>query len=196
VIIGSILLILAATALFVMGVYCGSRSLYYSSIATSIVAAFALVAGLRRARVRLSFDDDFDLGRDWPKITGPDAVRPRSEPTTQAAAPDAAAPQVGAADVAATAEPRPPRALSAADVLDDEPSEQILNAADAVALARMRDQVVVVVDGRPRYHVPECLHLLGRRVERLTVKEAVELEFTACAQCQPVSRLLARRPYS
>jgi hypothetical protein len=195
VIIGSILLVLAATALFVMGVYCGSRSLYYSSIATSIVAAFALVAGLRRAWVRLSFDDDFDLGQDWPKITGRDAAALRSEPTTQAAAPDAATPQVGAPEAGATAEPGPPRAPAAADVPDDEPSEQILNAADAIALVRLRDQVVVV-DGRPRYHVPECLHLLGRRVERLTVKEAVELEFTACAQCQPVSRLLARRPYS
>jgi hypothetical protein len=195
VIIGSILLILAATALFAMGVYCGSRSLYYSSIATSIVAAFALVAGLRQARARLSFDDDFDLGRDWPKITGSDAAAPRSEPTTQAAAPDAATPHVLSPDTAATARPGPARVPAAADVPDDEPSEQILNAADAVALARLHDQVVVV-DGRPRYHVPECLHLLGRRVERLTVKEAVELEFTACAQCQPVSRLLARRPYS
>jgi hypothetical protein len=191
VIIGSILLILAATALFAMGVYCGSRSLYYSSIATSIVAAFALVTGLRQARARLSFDDDFDLGRDWPKITG-SAAAARSEPTTQAAAPDAATPHVVAPDTAATPKPGP---AHAPDVPDDEPSEQILNAADAVALARLRDQVVVV-DGRPRFHVPECLHLLGRRVERLTVKEAVELQFTACAQCQPVSRLLARRPYS
>ncbi|MDT5029135.1 MAG: hypothetical protein QOE61_5561 [Micromonosporaceae bacterium] len=194
-IIGSILLILAATALFVMGVYCGSRSLYYSSIATSIVAAFALVAGLRRARVRLSVDDDFDLGRDWPKIAGRDAAALRSAPTTQAAAPDAAAPQVGAPEAGATAEPGPPRVPAAADVPDVVPSEQFLNAADAIALVRLRDQVVVV-DGRPRYHLPECMHLLGRRVERLTVKEAVELEFTACAQCQPISRLLARRPYS
>jgi hypothetical protein len=195
VMIGSIVLILVATALFAMGVYCGSRSLYYLSITTSIVAAFALVAGLRQARARLSFDDDFDLGREWPKIAGSDVAAPRSEPTTQAAAPDAATPHVVAPDTAAKARAGPARALASADVPDDEPSEQILNAADAVALTRLRDQVVVV-DGRPRYHLPECLHLLGRRVERLTVKEAVELEFTACAQCQPVSRLLARRPYS
>ena len=50
-----------------------------------------------------------------------------------------------------------------------------------------------VIDGRPRYHLAGCLHLLGRTVERLPAIEAVELGFTPCGQCEPVTGLLAER---
>jgi hypothetical protein len=76
--------------------------------------------------------------------------------------------------------------------LADEPPAQAVNAADAVALARLSDPVAVV-DGRPRYHLPGCLHLLGRQVERLPVRAALMAEFTSCAHCQPASHLLAER---
>ena len=32
-----------------------------------------------------------------------------------------------------------------------------------------------MIDGRPRYHLTGCVHLLGRRTEPLPVSEAVEL---------------------
>jgi len=50
---------------------------------------------------------------------------------------------------------------------------------------------VLVIDGRPRYHLAECAHLLGRESEPLPVHEAVELGFTPCDLCQPDSALLA-----
>jgi hypothetical protein len=50
---------------------------------------------------------------------------------------------------------------------------------------------VLVVDGRPRYHVPGCVHLLGRPIEPLPVNEALELGFSPCALCEPDSALLA-----
>ncbi|GAB1690456.1 hypothetical protein [Krasilnikovia sp. M28-CT-15] len=72
----------------------------------------------------------------------------------------------------------------------DEPLPQAERAADAVRIARM-DAEVLVVDGRPRYHVADCPHLVGRLTEPLPVAEAVELGFTPCGLCRPVDRLLA-----
>ena len=62
--------------------------------------------------------------------------------------------------------------------------------ADAVRVARM-DAEVLVVDGRPRYHVPDCAHLVGRLTEPIPVNEAVELGFSPCGLCRPVDRLVA-----
>ncbi|OJF13259.1 clumping factor A [Couchioplanes caeruleus] len=73
---------------------------------------------------------------------------------------------------------------------DDEPLPQKVRPADAVRVARL-DAEVVVVDGRPRYHVADCPHLSGRQTEGLPVAEAVELGFSPCGQCRPVDRLVA-----
>lgn len=72
----------------------------------------------------------------------------------------------------------------------DEPAPQQVSAADAARVGRMSTEVLVV-DGRPRYHVPGCVHLLGRESEPLPVSEAVELGFTPCSLCEPDSALLA-----
>ena len=68
---------------------------------------------------------------------------------------------------------------------DDEPLPQKVRPADAVRVARL-DAEVLVVDGRPRYHVPDCPHLVGRLTEALPVAEAVELGFSPCGLCRPV----------
>ena len=73
---------------------------------------------------------------------------------------------------------------------DDEPLPQRVRPADAVRVARM-DAEVVVVDGRPRYHLADCSHLPGRSTEALPVAEAVELGFSPCGLCRPVDRLVA-----
>ncbi|HEY7271821.1 MAG TPA: hypothetical protein VH502_03730 [Actinoplanes sp.] len=74
---------------------------------------------------------------------------------------------------------------------DDEPLPQAVRPADAVRVARMPAEVLVV-DGRPRYHMADCRHLLGRLTEPLPVAEAVELGFSPCGLCRPVDRLVAR----
>jgi clumping factor A len=51
---------------------------------------------------------------------------------------------------------------------------------------------VVVVDGRPRYHMADCDHLAGRLSEPLPVREAVELGFSPCGRCRPVDRLVGQ----
>jgi clumping factor A len=55
----------------------------------------------------------------------------------------------------------------------------------------MNDEVMVV-DGRPRYHMSDCPHLADRQTESLPAAEAVELGFSPCGQCRPVDRLVAR----
>jgi hypothetical protein len=80
------------------------------------------------------------------------------------------------------------------DEFDDEPADepmaQQVSAADAARVARMRHEVLVV-DGRPRYHLIGCAHLQDRESEPLPVHEAVELGFTPCGLCEPDSALLA-----
>jgi hypothetical protein len=73
---------------------------------------------------------------------------------------------------------------------DDEPLPQAVRPADAVRVARL-DAEVLVVDGRPRYHLADCRHLVGRLTEGLPVAEAVELGFSPCGLCRPVDRLVA-----
>jgi clumping factor A len=73
----------------------------------------------------------------------------------------------------------------------DEPLPQAVSPADAVRVARMNTEVMVV-DGRPRYHVADCPHLDGRRTEGLPAAEAVELGFSPCGLCRPVDRLVAQ----
>ncbi|MCU7723539.1 hypothetical protein ODJ79_07430 [Actinoplanes sp. KI2] len=72
----------------------------------------------------------------------------------------------------------------------DEPLPQKVSPADAVRVARLNGEVLVV-DGRPRYHVADCPHLVGKLTEPIPVNEAVELGFSPCGLCRPVDRLVA-----
>jgi hypothetical protein len=74
--------------------------------------------------------------------------------------------------------------------LADEPTAQQVSSADAARVSQLSTEVLVV-DGRPRYHLSGCVHLLGRDSEPLPVSEAVELGFTPCGLCEPDSALLA-----
>lgn len=72
----------------------------------------------------------------------------------------------------------------------DEPAPEVLPDSAAAAVARL-DTDVVVVDGRPRYHLDTCEHLDGKQGEPIAVSEAVELGFTPCGLCAPATALLA-----
>ncbi|GAA2906861.1 hypothetical protein Acy02nite_12070 [Actinoplanes cyaneus] len=76
-----------------------------------------------------------------------------------------------------------------ADDPDDEPLPQSVRPTDAVRVARLGIEVLVV-DGRPRFHMADCPHLVGRLTESLPAAEAVELGFSPCGLCRPVDRLL------
>ena len=67
---------------------------------------------------------------------------------------------------------------------------EFIDGTDVARVARLTIEVLVV-DGRPRYHLAGCIHLLGRQSEPLPVGEAIELGFTPCGLCEPDSALLA-----
>ena len=179
----------------------------------SVLAGFALFVGLRHRPAAQLPDDDFDgpVPSDRGRA-GADADVRRRPPRRTARAVPGAARRVGA--VAGPGRPASPRSTSAPlgggrrprwhearggdplagrrrrrDALPDEPDEQELDRDVAARLARLGAEVVVI-DGRPRYHLGECLHLLGRTAHRLPVMEAVELGFTPCGECEPATALL------
>ena len=216
------MLILGAIALLVLGLVNGSSGLLVGSIGTSLLAAVALVVGVRQATSARSlaerddeqFDGDEDdwthrsSHRDGPaRATIPSRVPDRSggwadelarerEPIERAALERTAV--VGASVPSQVLHGDEPEVYADgysdgyADDEDppDEPVAQRVTASDAARVARMSTDVLVI-DGRPRYHVAGCVHLLGRPFEPLPVGEAVDLGFTPCGLCEPDSALLA-----
>ncbi len=232
-IVGSLLLILVAVTLLVIGLANGSSALLISSIAASLLAAVALVVGARQAaaaRADAGYADDDERERAGDEVE--EGERERRALTAARAAdqgmrtmeplarrgPVFAPPPARQSESTmlfespvAVAEPEveypvrqspdyPPAALdgadeTTADILDeddppDEPAAQYVSPADAARVARMTADVLVI-DGRPRYHLGGCVHLLGRESEPLPVGEAVELGFSPCGRCEPDSALLA-----
>jgi hypothetical protein len=119
------------------------------------------------------------------KQGNPPPVAVRSMIPTQGGAPDLSRDRAGRLTL--DGDPDDP---GDADELPDEPVAQQVSAGDADRVARMSNDVLVI-DGRPRYHLAGCVHLLGRESEPLPVQEAVELGFTPCGLCEPDSVLLA-----
>lgn len=215
-IVGSILLILVAVGLLVLGLADGSSTLLISSIAASLLAAVALVVGARQAAALRAARDSGDEPsvppagspdrRYGPVGDGQPADHPESghyDPVSVAAA-DNSVPHPrttsGPDRVGRRQPPDPTDPVSGTPLLvgepvedefveDDEPPAQVVGPLDEARLARLTTEVLVI-DGRPRYHLSGCAHLTGRGHEPVPVAEAVELGFTPCAWCTPVTTLL------
>ncbi len=201
-IVGSLLLILVAVALLVLGLARGSSPMLISSIAASLLAAVALVVGARQAAAR---SGRAAPGPDDPQR--PDEAHARAqdhaaEPAMAGPGASGAAPhqRSGPADDAAAGPGRSadvPPGERADDLADpdpddpaDEPRAQWVAPADAAQLAVTTIEVLVV-DGRPRYHLAGCPFLAGRETEAVPVAEAIDLGFTPCGTCRPADRLVA-----
>jgi hypothetical protein len=204
-----LLLIAVAIALLVLGLANGSSGLLVGSIGTSLLAAVALIVGARQAaaaRAEAEYReeeqterDDYDEPRERrsavrePMDLEPEPlVRGRAERPVERPDRSHGLPERG--DTATITIPA--QGSGAVDVVEDdedppdEPMPQRVLPADAARVARMTTDVLVI-DGRPRYHMAGCVHLLGRPHEPLPVGEAVELGFTPCGLCEPDSALLA-----
>ncbi len=180
-IFASILLILVAVVLLVAGLAGGASPLLIASIAASLLAAVALVAGARQAAANRATG-----GRTRGLRTG-------AEPAGTPYGPRLAEPEIPLQHIPPTVETGGPewRQPPGPPVTDpSEPPAQPLSPADVDRLAEL-DDAVHVVDGHPRFHLPDCAHLAGQDDEALAVAEAVELGFTPCAHCAPATVLLA-----
>jgi len=197
VIVASLLLIFVAVVLLVLGLVNGSSGLLVGSIGTSLLAAVALVVGARQAaaaRAEVDFDEDEqDGGEEYEEPVS------RSRAAREAVRETVREPEQPArVRVAERVEPSGvtiPAQAAVADIEEDEdppdePVAQRVAPSEAARIARMSTEVLVI-DGRPRYHVAGCVHLLGRPHEPLPVNEAVELGFSPCGLCEPDSALLA-----
>ena len=117
-----------------------------------------------------------------PGVSDLDEVRPPDrdattgavEPTAAATSPPVISPR--------TAPPPGP---------EDEPEVEDIPVPDALRVAQLSDPVLVV-DGRPRYHLAECPRMAGRPSVPLPVSAARRAGFTPCAVCRPDATLLAR----
>jgi hypothetical protein len=242
---GSLLLILLAVALLAFGLVQGSNPYLVGSIAASLLAAIALIAGSRRAgrgggEVETDDRDHDDVETDDRERAG--AARtarrhgPREAPTEMLRTAreggserrrdlgdggfrdddrrdeeveavgrrlqtivEPAIPAQGSAPEVDRGLDRGRGASQHAAVNDDdyddedpadEPVAQQVSPADSARVARLSTDVLVIA-GRPRYHLAGCVHLLGRESEPLPVAEAIELGFTPCGLCEPDSALLA-----
>lgn len=202
-IVASLLLIVVAVVLLVLGLVNGSSGLLVGSIGTSLLAAVALVVGARQAaaaRAEADYDEDEqDGGEEYEepvsrtrtaRDAGRDTVVREPEQPVRARVAERVPERAEAVGVTI-----PAQGGALVDVEDDEdppdePVAQRVPAGDAARIARMSTEVLVI-DGRPRYHVAGCVHLLGRPHEPLPVNEAVELGFSPCGLCEPDSALLA-----
>jgi hypothetical protein len=223
----SLLLILVAVTLLVLGLTGGSSNLLISSIVASLLAAVALVISARQTAAKRvaeepapefaapEFERDpaptyvaepefAEAARDtvqFEPIADPVAGDLSGDEAPVPTAADTATSAAAASAPAASAPAAEPEAVEEefdepdADDPDDEPLPQAVRPADAVRVARM-DAEVLVVDGRPRYHLADCPHLVGKLTEPIPVNEAIELGFSPCGLCRPVDRLAAAAAHS
>lgn len=201
-IVGSLLLLLTGVVLLVTGLIQGDDTYLVGAIIAALVAAVCIYGASRRTRARqeeaqrsrsrsarinqrrpVRHDDEAEVdsrlrGRDTDRTTAMaaaekpvDHAEPRERPVDNRPTEDV--------DLAADGEAVPA----------DEPAELAMSSVEAAALMRM-DAEVMVVDGRPRFHLGGCVHLVDRESEALPAFEAVELGFSPCALCRPAQSLL------
>ncbi|MCP2327954.1 hypothetical protein HDA40_006461 [Hamadaea flava] len=204
-IVASLLLIVVAVVLLVTGLINGSSGMLVGSIGTSLLAAVALVVGARQAaaaRAEADYDEDeqdesdayeepVSRSRATRDSGGRETTREPEQPVRGRVA-DRTGERLDQTGVTIPAQSGG-TALGEIDDDEDPPDEPVAQRvppADAARIARMSTEVLVI-DGRPRYHVAGCVHLLGRPHEPLPVNEAVELGFSPCGLCEPDSALLA-----
>ena len=190
--IASILLILVALVFLVAGLADGSGPLLIVSIAASLLAAVALVVGARQTAATRAAAGR--TARRRGRATGAGYGAPVVEPEipVQHVPPTAGGGwrQPPGPPSGSDLRPRPAPSPGTDEVPLDEPDVQQVRPEDEDLVARLAT-TVHVVQGRPRYHLATCSHLLDRLPSRIPAAEAVELGFTPCARCAPVTALLA-----
>ncbi|MPZ64670.1 MAG: hypothetical protein GEU83_03840 [Pseudonocardiaceae bacterium] len=182
-------LLLAAVGFLVVALVTGSIWLAWGSIAAS--AAAALVLLVRWWRLHWTRGRHRSAGQ----APGPDHVgssQRAPEPATSqpdTSEPDTPQPETPQPETPQPETPQPGGAAAARQ--PGEPAEEDTDAADLLLVCEVDDEVLVV-DERPRYHLPGCRWVGTRTTEALPVRQARELGFTPCAGCGPDAELATR----
>ncbi|GAA4026028.1 hypothetical protein GCM10022247_58460 [Allokutzneria multivorans] len=161
-----LLLVLAAFGLLVLALASGTTGWAWGSVALSVAAAVVLVLDWAARRGRR----DAAAEPEQRVTEAADTVLDAASSAGANSAPD---------DAAAEAEPE-----SDSGRTRREPAEEDTDAADLLVVAGLTDEVLVV-DERPRYHLPSCEWAREHATMPLPVREARELGFTPCALCTP-----------
>lgn len=181
-------LVLVALVLLVIGLLQHPLGYVYASIAVSLAAFGFLIVGILQRRGEISGPvgdpastppPTFGAGTPGSNVVTTNPSRGRSEaPEPAIDAPESDAtnvlpPATGA--TAATAAPQQPYAAP------EPPAEDGLDSAAVDELAGP----VLIMPGRPRYHVAGCRYLLGKDAAEVDVRDARAEGFTPCGVCKP-----------
>jgi hypothetical protein len=188
VILLSLLLVLVSLGLLIAGLAGASRGQVWASILSSLVAGMFLAFAVLRQRAPAAEDEDATGGVQPTPWTGPTgAGTAQDEAWTEPGGPRAGPSPDDLAAVTTVANAAGPPDEDYPDP-PDEPPEENVSAPDALRVIDLAADVLVV-DGRPRYHLRDCSHLAGRESIPLPIPEARESGFTPCSLCRPSSRL-------
>ena len=188
-----ILLLAVALALLVLGLIGSSPALVVASILASLVAVVAIARARRRRAESVRSAPERPAAAAEPaepSMAELVATVAASKHAAGTADQDAVTVSELAAAGAAPTEPAPtveaaqPPPDAPADDEDDPP------VADTQApLAGHGQNLVWVIDGRPRYHLVTCDFLTGRSGEPIPLSQAVEDGFSPCGRCDPDNRI-------
>jgi hypothetical protein len=154
-------LVLVALVLLVLGLTMTDLDFVYGSIAVSLVSFVFLVIGILQRR------------GEQPASSGPEVTEGATGKQDEDDATTKPVP------VAAAAAPAKRGATGSVPVVEDADEQY-----DDDELEPGGGPVLVVA-GRPRYHVEGCRYLTGKDAEELDVLDAREDGFTACGVCKP-----------
>jgi len=194
-------LVLVAAVLLVLGII-SSITLVYAAIGLSIVSAVFLLVGVFQRPAPASDPHESDserTRRQSYRDDDEDAHRPAKQPARMPAPPRRNEP---------AEEPEPVDHIDLVDAEDDgyddsdagyDEVEEVAAEfplekanADFEARSGATGADVLVISGRPRYHVGGCEYIEGNDdSEPLEINEARELGFTPCGSCRP-NETLAR----
>ena len=156
-------LVLVALVLLVLGLTMQDLNFVYGSIGVSLVSFVFLVIGILQRRG----------DQPQPAAAGPD-VREDSAPAATASE-----------DPAPTAPVAVPVARSSSRRVSAPVVEEEVEDAPELDEDEEVGGTVLVVPGRPRYHVEGCRYLTGKETDEVDVLDAREDGFTACGVCKP-----------
>jgi hypothetical protein len=183
-----LLCVLAAFALLVVALVSTQILWAWGSVALSVVGATVLLLDWqrrRRAGARPSTDEVAAAGKT---VDGGDDDSDADPQEDEGGPGESQA--TGDLDSVATGGVRIGTNRDDQQEQDPEPAEEDTDAADALVVSELTDEVLVL-DERPRYHLAGCAWVGDRPTIPLPVNEARQLGFTPCARCTPDRKLAA-----